>query len=438
MSEMGNKIIIDDLARIEGHGGVEVSVEGKKVKGVRMTISEGPRFFEAIIKGVRYDKVPDIMRRICGICTASHSLASIRAIERAFGVEATPQTKRLRDLLIHGEAIESHALHLYLLALPDYLGYPDALSMAGKHSKEVEMAFNLKSAGNRVHCTLSGREVHGMNERVGGFSTVPREKDLLILRKTLADAKEAAEMAVRLFSSVEVPDFPRSGNNLMALNPGERYGYIGDSVVISNGKEKAIEEYQGLTNERVVKHSHAKHSLYRGVPFMVGALPRILLGKDKLYGESLELFKEHEEKLDQRNSLNNNLAQAIELVHCVDRCIDDIDGLLGSGLEKEGLAEIEPVAGRGVGAIEAPRGILYHDYAFDGDGRVTRANVITPTAMNCANIEKDLKVAAQRLLTRGEADMKGKLELVVRAYDPCISCSTHMLRINYSGRDRSA
>lgn len=432
---MANEIIIDDMARIEGHGGIEVTVEGKKVKGAKMTVSEGPRFFEAIIKGVRYDKVPDIMRRICGICTASHSLASIRAIERAFGVKATPQTRLLRDLLIHGEAIESHALHLYLLALPDYLGYPDAIGMATKHAKEVEMAFRLKGAGNSVHSTLSGREVHGMNERVGGFSRVPKEKDLLTLRKTLADARDAATLAVRLFSTVEVPDFPRSPNRLMALDPGERYGYMGDRVIISGGGAKAVEEYERLTNERTVKHSHAKHSLYRGAPFMVGALPRVLLGREKLYGDSLALFKEHERKLDERNSLNNNLAQAIELVHCVDRCVEDIDALLSSGLEKEGLAEVGPSACRGVGVVEAPRGILYHDYSFDREGRVAHANVITPTAMNCANIEKDLKVSAQRLLDRGEADMKGKLELLVRAYDPCISCSTHMLRINYSGDD---
>jgi sulfhydrogenase subunit alpha len=431
---MGNDIIIEDLARIEGHGGIQVSVEGKKVKDVKMRISEGPRFFEAIIKGVKYDKVPDVMRRICGICTASHSLASIRAIEKAFKVEVTPQSKLLRDLLIHGEIIESHALHLYLLALPDYLGYPDAISMASKYAKEVEMAFRLKKAGNKVHSNLSGREVHGMNERVGGFSTIPKEKDLLMLRKTMVDARAATELAVRLFSSINVPDFPSSENNLMALDTGDRFGYMGDYVLISNGERKAVEYYLGLTNERVVKHSHAKHSTYRGAPFMVGALPRLLLSRDKIYGATRELFKEHQQRLDQRNSLNNNLAQAIELVHCVDRCVEDIDTLLGNGLEREGLVEIEPMAGAGVGAIEAPRGILYHDYTFDEEGCVAEANVITPTAMNCANIEKDLRVAAERLLASGEEDVKGKLELIVRAYDPCISCSTHMVEVRHTYR----
>jgi len=432
---MGNEIVIEDLARVEGHGGVEVSVEGKKVKNVKMRITEGPRFFEAIIRGVKYDKVPDVMRRICGICTASHSLASIRTIEKAFKVEVTPQTKLLRDLLIHGEVIESHALHLYLLALPDYLKYPDIISMASKYYREAHMAFQLKKAGNQVHCTLSGREVHGMNERVGGFSAMPKEKDLLMLRKTMVGARAAAELAVRLFSSFNVPDFACSENNLMALDTGERFGYVGDHVMVSNGERKAVEAYEELTNERVVKHSHAKHSSYRGAPFMVGALSRLLLGRDKLCGVARELFEEHEQKLDQRNSLNNNLAQAIELVHCVDRCVEDIDALLGRGLEKEGLMEIEPLASAGVGAVEAPRGILYHGYAFDEEGCITRANVITPTAMNCANIEKDLKVAAGRLLATGEEDVKGNLELIVRAYDPCISCSTHMVKISYSDKE---
>jgi sulfhydrogenase subunit alpha len=432
---LANEIVIEDLARVEGHGGIEVTVEGDRIKDVKMRVSEGPRFFEAIIEGVKYDKVPDVMRRICGICTAAHSLASIRTIEKAFKVVATPQTILLRDLLIHGEIIESHALHLFLLALPDYLGYPDAFTMAGKHAKEVKMALQLKKAGNMVHSTLSGREVHGMNERVGGFSTSPKDESLLIIRKAMEDSRAAAKVAVKLFSSLEIPNYAQSRNTLMALDPGEKFGYMGDHVLISDGERRSIQEYWELTNEQVVKHSAAKHSSYKGSPFMVGALPRIVLGKDRLYGEARDLFKECKERLDERNSLNNNLAQAIELVHCVDRCIEDVDILLGNGLEKEELVKVEPMAGSGVGAVEAPRGILYHDYTFDEKGCIARANVITPTAMNCANIEKDLRVAAERLLAERKEDLKGPLELIVRAYDPCISCSAHLVKMSYTDKN---
>ena len=426
---MSKEIVVEHLARVEGHGGIEVTVEGEKVKDVKMRIFEGPRFFEAIIESVKYDKVPDIMRRICAICTAAHSLASIRTIEKAFNVEVTPQTMLLRDLLIHGEMIESHGLHVFMLALPDYLGYPDAIRMVDKYAKEVKAALQLKKAGNMVHITLSGREVHGMNERVGGFSTIPKEEDLLKIRKAMEGSKATAELAVKLFASLDVPNFAHSDNILMALDPGKKFGYIGDHVLISNGERRRVEEYRELTNEKAVKHSHAKHSSYKNFPFMVGALPRVLLCKDKLYGRAKELFKEHEDKLDQRNSLNNNLAQAIELVHCVDRCVEDVDTLLSNGLEKEELVKIEPRESSAVGAVEAPRGILYHDYSLDESGCITKANVITPTAMNCANIEKDFRVAVGRLLAERKENLEAPLELIARAYDPCISCSAHLIKV---------
>jgi sulfhydrogenase subunit alpha len=433
---MSKEIVVEDLARVEGHGGIEVTVEGEKVKDIKMRISEGPRFFEAIIEGVKFDKVPDVMRRICGICTAAHSLASIRTIEKAFKVQVTPQTMLLRDLLIHGEMIESHTLHLFLLALPDYLGYPDVIGMVDKYAKEVRVALQLKRAGNMIHSTLSGREVHGMNERVGGFSTIPNEEDLLKIRKAMIDSKATAELAVKLFSSLEIPNFTHSDNTLMALDPGRKFGYMGDYVLISNGERRGIEEYRELTNERVVKHSSAKHSSYNGSSFMVGALSRVVLCEDKLHGKASELFKENEEKLDRRNSLNNNFAQAIELTHCVDRCIEDIDTLLSNGLEGEELAKIEPREGSGVGAVEAPRGILYHDYSFDEKGCITRANVITPTAMNCANMEKDFKVAVVKLVAEKKEKLEAQLELIARAYDPCISCSAHLVKVSHSENNR--
>jgi len=428
---LSKEIVIEHLTRVEGHGGIEVTVEGKKVKDVKMNLFEGPRFFESFIEGVRYDKVPDVMRRICAICTAAHNLASIRAIEKAFKVEVTPQTELLRDLLIHGEMVESHALHVFLLALPDYLGYPDAIGMVDKYAKEVKAALQLKKAGNMVHNILGGREVHGMNERIGGFPTIPKEGDLLAIKKAMENSKETAELAVKLFASLGIPDFAQSDNTLMALDPGKKFGYFGDYVLISNGERRKVEEYRELTNEKVVKHSHAKHSSYKGSPIMVGALPRVLLCNGKLYGTSKELFREHKGKLDPKNSLTNNLAQAIELVHSVDRCIEDIEELLSNGLEKEGLAKIEPRKSSGVGAVEAPRGILYHDYSFDEKGCIIKANVITPTAINCANIEKDCRVAVGKLITEGKKNLETSLELIARAYDPCVSCSVHLVKVKF-------
>jgi sulfhydrogenase subunit alpha len=427
---MSRMISVEELTRVEGHGGIEVVLSRKKVKSVKFQIFEGPRFFEHLIKGIQYEKIPDITRRICAICTASHSLASIGAIENAFKVEATPQTKLLRDLLIHGEAIESHALHVFMLAMPDFLGYPDAISMASEHLDAVKMALRLKKVGNMIHTTLSGREVHGMNERVGGFSRVPSEAQVKKVMNELLDVIPVTELAVKLLSEVEPPQYAESENVLMAIDSGPRFGYIGDHVLTSKGDRVPEAQYMSLTNEKVVGHSYAKFSRYGGGPFMVGALPRVILSGRKMEGEASELYEEHKGLVKAGNSLSNNICQALELVHDVQRAVNDIDELLSMGIRREEPVEYEVYEARGVNAIEAPRGLLYHDYSFDGEGRVVKANIITPTAQNAANIEKDARIIAGNLAAEDDAVIKNAIEVMVRAYDPCISCSVHLTRVN--------
>jgi sulfhydrogenase subunit alpha len=426
---MKRVIEVEELTRVEGHGRIKVVIDGEELKEVRMPFFEGPRFFEAFIETVKYDKVTDIMRRICAICTASHSLASIRTIEKAFNVQVTQQTRLLRDLLIHGEMIESHALHVFMLALPDFLGFPDAVRMVSKYPKEVKAALQLKHAGNMIHNFLSGREVHGMNERVGGFSKVPSEDELKEIKMAMAATKPTAELAVDLFAKLEMPEYAESDNVLMALDPGEKFGFMGDYVLVSDGSRRPVEDYLELTNEETVKHSHAKFSSYNGSSYMVGALPRVLLNKEKLDGTAGALYDKYRDLLSQKNTLTNNLAQSIELVHSVDRCIEDIDVLLSNGLKDEELVEVELKANRGIGAVEAPRGILYHDYTFDEKGCIVKCNVITPTAQNAANMEKDYRAAAGRLIKEPDDNLVKAFELIARAYDPCISCSVHVTRL---------
>lgn len=422
-----NKIKIDELTRVEGHGGIEVILDGSKVKDVKFKVFEGPRFFEHAIKGVYYDKIPDITRRICAICTASHSLASIGAIENAFKVESTPQTHKMRDLLIHGETIESHALHVFMLALPDFLGFPDAIHMSTDHLDAVKAALELKKTGNMIHTTLSGREVHGMNERVGGFAKIPSEESLLKIRAQLIKVQPTTVLAVELLSGFPLPEYNCSDNVLLALDSGNQFGYLGDHIFTSDGEYIHESQYRNLTNEEVVQHSYAKFSTYKGRPFMVGALPRVCFNYKKLTGTAKELFAEHKPLLNTKNSISNNMAQAIELVHDVEHGVKIIDALLSEGLETEGLIEFDVFESRGINAVEAPRGLLYHDYTFDGDGRIKESNIITPTAQNAANIEKDVKVIAENLAGRPEDEVKKAIEIMVRAYDPCISCSVHMV-----------
>jgi sulfhydrogenase subunit alpha len=426
---MSKTIKIDELTRVEGHGGVEVTLDGNKVVDVKFNIFEGPRFFEHLIKTMLYDKIPDVTRRICAICTASHSLASIGAIENAFNVESTPQTHKLRDLLIHGEAIESHALHVFMLALPDFLGFPDAIHMSTKHLDAVKAALELKKTGNMIHTALSGRDVHGMNERVGGFSKAPTEEALLEIREQLLKVQPTTVLAVNLLSGFSPPEYNVSDNVFMALDSGDEFGYLGDHIFISDGNRIPETEYKKLTNESVVRHSYAKFSSYNGKPFMVGALPRLYFNHGKLKGTAAELYKEHNGLLDARNTISNNIAQAIELVHDVEYSVKVIDNLIEAGLENEGLVDFEVYESRGINAVEAPRGLLYHDYTFDGEGRITSSNIITPTAQNAYNIEKDTRVIAGNLADKPVDDVKHAIEIMVRAYDPCISCSVHVVQL---------
>jgi sulfhydrogenase subunit alpha len=426
---MSKNITIDELTRVEGHGGIEIMLKNGKIEDVKFNIFEGPRFFEHAIKSVYYDKIPDITRRICAICTASHSLASIGAIEHAFKVEVTSQTVALRDLLIHGEMIESHALHVFMLALPDFLGFPDAIHMASKHLDAVKAALELKKVGNMIHTALSGRDVHGMNDRVGGFSKIPSVEQLLEIKSGLMNAKPTTELAVKLLAGFDLPAYNESDNALMGIDSGPRFGFLGNKVMVSDNTVHPETDYEKLTNEKVVRHSYAKHSSYKGKPFMVGSLPRLKLNHGKLVGTAAELYKEYSDKISQRNTISNNMAQAIELVHSVDRAIDVIDQLLADGLKQEGLSEFEVYASRGINAVEAPRGLLYHDYTFDDTGSIVKSNIITPTAQNAANIEKDAKVIAGNLASKPEEELVKALEIMARAYDPCISCSVHLVHL---------
>lgn len=427
---MSRSIKIDELTRVEGHGGIEIYLRDGVIRDVKFNIFEGPRFFEHAIKSIYYEKIPDITRRICAICTASHSLASIGAIENAFNVKVTQQTEVLRDILIHGEMIESHALHVFMLALPDFLGFPDAMSMSSKHLNAVKAALELKKTGNLIHTYLSGREVHGMNDRVGGFSKIPSEEQLLEIKEYLERVKPTTELAVELLAEFSPPTYNNSSNILMALDSfGEKYGFLGDHILISDGSVYPQSDYEKLTNEKVVQHSYAKVSNYKGKPFMVGSLPRLHLNNGKLEGTAAAIYKDHKDKILSGNSISNNIAQAIELVHSVDRADDLIDSLLSNGLQKENLIEFDVYESRGINAVEAPRGLLYHDYTFNEDGTITKSNIITPTAQNVANIEKDIKTITENLSKKPDDEIKHALEIMVRAYDPCISCSVHLVRV---------
>jgi sulfhydrogenase subunit alpha len=427
---MSKSIVVDEVCRVEGHGGITVAIQNGKVSEVKFDIFEGSRFFEPLLKGRPYDEVASITSRICAICSFGHTVASVQATEDAFGVKVSPQTIRLRDLMMQAEMIESHALHLFCLVLPDLLGYPSAIHMAADHKEAVAMGLGLKKLGNTLREVLGGRAIHPCNAVVGGFGKVPAADSLAALQGPLEKALDDSMKAVDLFASLENPNYAESPTLYAALDSlGGIYGYFGQDILVSTGERLNIHDYRKLTNEKTVSHSHAKHSLFAGKPFMTGSLARLILNENKLKGKAKEAKEKLGLKLPSDNIFDNNLAQAVELVFSIERSHEIISGLLREGLRPEGLPLIKPRASQGVGAVEVPRGTLYHSYSYDDQGRILEADIITPTAQNLANVEKDFRAAVERLPGEPQDKLAFKLEMVARAYDPCISCSVHLIEI---------
>jgi sulfhydrogenase subunit alpha len=428
---MTQRIVIDHLARVEGHGGVTVELEDGGIGAVHFDIFEGARLLEALVRGRRYDEVAPIACRICAICSAAHTLASLGATEDAFGIVPTAQTLRLRDLLLRGENIESHALHIFLLALPDYLGAPSAIALAADRREAVELALRLKRLGNTIQEMVGGRAVHPVTPVVGGFTSAPSTDDLLRLRTALEQGAVDVRTALDLVATLPAIDVGRSPTAYAALRTPDGYGYSGghDIGIETNGKVAIVPvpKYRSLADERVVPHSHAKHSRWKGAPVMVGALARLAVNGAHLPRAGVHAAVRLELTAPFNDPLDNNLAQAVELAVDVERALELVDVLLVDGRGVEAVAPVTPRAGSGTGAVEAPRGLLVHSYCYDDAGRLVTADVVTPTALNAASVEHRLRAAVEQSASREPDDLKPKLEMVVRAYDPCISCAVHVL-----------
>jgi sulfhydrogenase subunit alpha len=428
-------IIIPHLGRVEGHGGIFVQIRGNVVHEVNMDIFEGSRYYEALLKRRHFLDVQGIITRVCAICSASHTVAALTALENALGIEQSERIHALRGLLLLGATIESHALHVFALALPDFLGFDSVIGMASKYPGEVAFALKLKQLGNRLQELVGGRAVHPINTLVGGFGKVPPHRDLWAIHEELSAALDPLMGTVELVGGLPVPEWAAQPTVYVALRPYEdAFRFRGVSICTSRGEEFPIASYRNVIREFTVEHSHAKFSaLASGETYMVGSLARLKLWGHYLGGRTREAFERLFPDGVVDNVLFNNRAQLVELVHSVERGVEVCDQLLAMPEVEREMVEYGVRAGRGVGAIEVPRGTLFHEYELDGDGFVVTANVITPTAQNLANVERDLRTAVENLLAGGEpqddARLKLDLEMVARAYDPCISCSVHITRL---------
>ncbi len=426
------KIKIDLLSRVEGHGGILVSIDNNKVKDVKVNIYEGPRLIEQLLVGKDYKECLNIVPRICAICTLSHRYASIRALEKVLKISVKKKVLLMRNLMLLGEIIESNSLHVFVLALPDFFGFPSITEMLQEHKDIVMSGLKIKEFGNLVMKTTSARMIHGENPIIGGFGRYPDSKELNEIKTKANELIPIAIKAIEFISSVKVPTFCEEKENItfMCLNSGEEFGFVGDTVLISTGEEKDVDEYEKLTNERVVSHSYAKRCTYKDKTFTVGAIARINHLGERLTGESYRYFKKIFNSRWKKNPLYNNHAQLLEILFALEKITSLVDAI--KQLSDPEIEIPEKVSGKATAAVEAPRGILYHHYDLE-NGLITNADIITPTDQNLEEMERFLRVTAVNLLKKSKKDLKPELEMVVRAYDPCISCSAHLVKVVRKG-----
>ncbi|MEK6652189.1 MAG: Ni/Fe hydrogenase subunit alpha [Nitrospirota bacterium] len=418
-------INIHHLARVEGHGNIRIKIHDGELQEAKWEVVETPRFFEAILVGKKWDNAPWICGRICGICSIGHTLASIRAVENAFGITPTSQTQKLRLLLKHMETLQSHILHLYFLSAPDFLNAGSVFPLIKSHPDIVIKAAGIKKLANDMCDCIGGRRMHPTRPVVGGFTMLPDKKELIKFRERLQDVINGLLFTAELFRTFNIPDFVRE-TEFVSLKGDENYPFIGGGLISTDGVAKKEQEYKQMTNEYIVSQSTSKWSRLSRRSFAVGALARINNNFEFLHPAAREVSLSFGLKPLNHNPYMNNIAQLVECVHVVNESLGLIEELLDSEWT-EPRQEVVPQKGTGVGAVEVPRGILYHCYEFDEAGHIVKCDCVIPTSQNHANIQHDLEELAVRYASEGMKDRNIGLlaEMLVRSYDPCISCSVH-------------
>lgn len=415
-------IAINYLARVEGRGALNFKIEKDgKIENLQLRIYEPPRFFESFLIGRKYSELAELTSRICGICPVAHQITAIRAVENALGIEPSTQTKDLRKLLAISAHIQSNVLSMYFLSLPDLMGYESIIPMIKDYLDIVKRGLNLRKLGNDISDLIGGRAVHPVTAVVNGFTSLPSKNKLQVIKKRLKEAKQDAFDTVDLFSNLEIPIFKRKCEHIAISNKKE--------YAINEGRFKSTEgldidemNYKDYIFEKQKYYSTALHSYVKERDsFMVGPLPRININFNKLSDDAKDTARRSSTKFSNFNPFVSHLARAIELVHDIDECIDIIDKNPIKDEKKEFVCK----SGFGAAITEAPRGSLYHSYTLDNNGIVKSADIVPPTAHNAYNIEKDLNQFIPQIEDSPLDEIKLKCEMLIRAYDPCISCSTH-------------
>jgi len=426
---LSNVIEIKPMTRVEGYGSVRLYLSGKRVERVELALFDSPRLFEALVSGKPYAELPEIICRICSLCSTVHRVTALAAIEQAFGVKISEQTRLFRELALCGGHIQSHALHLFCLVLPDLLDVGGFPGLAQKAPELLLRGMRIKSAGNLIQETVGGRLIHPVTLIPGGMGKPVSRDGLRQLKEALTAVLDEAVASCDLFTIA--PNSSGRQPIYMAVEGGRISPAGSGQIQLSGAPLLSTAEYRHWLREEVVSHSFAKSSTVNGKVVTVGALAR-LNSNAVLAPKAAQQYSANKEQLAGAGITANSLAQSVELVHAVEHAIGLIGILVGMELVREEPALINPHKSEGTAAIEAPRGTLIHSYSFDEQGHCIAADVVTPTAINQAAMEFDLFTLARSMEAADEADLRQELEKRVRAYDPCISCAVHLVRLQGS------
>ncbi|WP_006786889.1 Ni/Fe hydrogenase subunit alpha [Thiorhodospira sibirica] len=420
------RIEVPVLARVEGEGALELEARNGKIEHLRLRIFEPPRYFEKFLEGRSYQAVLDIVARICGICPVAYQMSAVQAIEQAFGVTPSAWVTDQRRLMYCGEWLQSHALHIHLLALPDFLGFDNGIAMAAKYPEEVKRGLRLQRLGNDIIALFGGRSVHPIGVRPGGFHHNLNPEQLARCLEGLRTALPDARALVGWTAGLSLPDDQQDFTNV-ALRHASEYAMYSGRVISDQGHDLAVDEYERHFRELHEAHSTALYSLLDGRPYLVGPLARLNLNHDQLSPAAQQALAETGWQLPSRNMFHSIIARAVETYEVV---LEAIRLLENHQPTDTPYVVCEPRAGEGFGATEAPRGLLWHHYRFSEDGKVLHARIVPPTAQNQARMEEDLRQSLEAFGLHHEDDaIRLRGETVIRNYDPCISCATHFLTL---------
>ncbi len=427
-------INVQHVTRVEGHGNIVVNATDGKVEKVEWQVPEAPRFFEAMVRGRSYEDIQTIVSRICGICSITHSLAATKAVENAMDIEVSEQADTVRILMHYSEQLQSHVLHVGYLVAPDLFGMPSVVPLVAKAPDAVKAIISLHRLANEWSDLIAGRTTHPVTLKPGGLTKIPTVKEFRVLQDRLKNSLSTLKAVAEVVLSVagNLPNFTRETEyvSLKQDNPPTYTFYHGDITSTDHDGTVAINDWQTVANEYVVDQSTAKWTKWNRDAYAVGALARFNNNGELLSPTAKAVAKMFSLEKGCCSPYMNNVAQLVECVHVVETSIEMIDALLTKGLKDEQV-KVSPKAGKASGCVEAPRGILFHEYEFDRKGNCVAADICIPTNQNHANIQKDFEKFVPEIIDEGQDAVRQKLEMLVRSYDPCISCSTHMLDVQF-------